>query len=142
MRFGFVLACANDEVDVVQTLLTHPKTKDLLDSPTAPAPDLSGNVPPPAQSYTGFTVACKAGSINTFKLLIGLPNRNELVSFQDDEKKSGFFYACKYGRSEFVQAMINEDLVSKNEYAKAFLHLCRENTMAGLTYFCSKLVCR
>ena len=77
---GLNLAILNDQFAVVETLLKHPKTENLI-----PNEDLG----------LGFRNACCHGRTNIFKFFISLPNSVEFVNMKDEDRFTSFMLACQ-----------------------------------------------
>ena len=143
----FIDACQNDDLDIVQFLLTSPELtehanihaendegfrsacrcshleviKYLLTSP-----ELTEHADIHAHNDEGFILACENGHLEVVKYLLTSAELTEHadIHYQDD---LGFIWACYQGRLEVVQYLIIDMNIDKTNYIEKYLNENKDN---------------
>ena len=120
----FINACQNDDLDIVQFLLTSPELKEHADVH--------------AKDDLGFRVACRSGRLEVVKYLLTSDELKEHIDIHA-ENDWGFRIACLDGRLEVVKYLLTSDELTEHAdiHAKddwGFRIACRDGHLEVVKY--------
>ena len=108
----FINACQNDDLEIVQYLLT--------------SPELTEHANIHAKNHEGFRLACEKGHLEIVQYLLTSPELTEHADIhaQDD---LGFRWACARGHLEVVKYLILDMSIEKTKHIEDYLNKNQDN---------------
>ena len=108
----FINACQNDDLDIVQFLLTSPGLKEHADIH--------------ARSDLGCVWACYEGCLEIIKYLLTSPELKKHADIHA-ENDVGFIWACYESRLEVIKYLIIDMNIDKTTYIETYLNENKDN---------------
>ena len=108
----FINACQNDDLDIVQFLLTSPGLKEHADIH--------------ARSDEGFRIACLEGHLEIVKYLLTSAELTEHVDIHARNDR-GFIWACDLGHLEVVKCLIIDMNIDKTKHIEKYFNENKDN---------------